>query len=177
MDATELLIQDHREVKQLFGRFARSERQDTRRQLAEQIIRDLSIHAAIEEAELYPVIRDHLEGGKALYKEAIDEHQQVKEILAALDGSLDKAHTKAFGNRVLKLKADVEHHVEEEEQEIFPKLRQTLSETRLQELGRKLKAAKSSAPTRPHPNQPPATELTGKALGVVDRARDRVTGR
>jgi hemerythrin superfamily protein len=177
MDATQLLIADHREVKALFGRFSRSSRQETRQELAERIIRELSIHAAIEEAKLYPVIRDELPGGEALYKEAIEEHQQVKEVLAALDQSLSKAHTKAFADRVTRLKNDVEHHVEEEEGEVFPQLRQVLSKTRLEALGRELAQAKASAPTRPHPNQPPATNLTGKALGAVDRVRDKVTGR
>jgi hemerythrin superfamily protein len=177
MEATDLLTADHRAVKALFGRFSHSTRQETRRGIAEQIIRDLSIHAGIEEAKLYPIIRDELEGGKDVYKEAVEEHQKVKEVLAELDKTLDRAHTKAFGDKVMKLKAEVEHHVEEEETEIFPKLRQTLSKTRLETLGRELKEAKTSAPTRPHPNQPPATELTGKLLGVVDKTRDRVSGR
>ena len=177
MNATELLMADHRKVRALFGRFARSERQETRRRLAEEIIRELSIHAAIEEEKLYPVIRDHVPGGRKLYDEAIEEHQQVKEVLAELDGSLEKAHTKAFAARVQRLKGDVEHHVEEEEGEVFPQLRRSISGTRLQELGRELQEAKATAPTRPHPNQPPAGELTGKAIGAVDRVRDRVAGR
>jgi hemerythrin-like domain-containing protein len=177
MDATELLIADHREVKNLFSRFGRSEREETRRNLAEQIIRELSIHSAIEEAKLYPVIRDEVEGGKDLYEESIDEHQKVKEVLAEIDKSLEKVHTKAFADRIHKLQMEVEHHVQEEETEVFPKLRQALSQARLKEIGKELEEAKSSAPTRPHPNQPPATELTGKAVGAVDKARDKVAGR
>jgi hemerythrin-like domain-containing protein len=177
MDATELLMADHRDVKALFGRFARSSRAETRRGLAEQIIRELSVHAAIEEAKLYPVIRDELVGGEAMYEESIEEHQGVKELLAQLDDTLDKAHTKAFGNKVTKLRGEVEHHVAEEETEIFPKLRATLSKTRLEELGVELRRAKASAPTRPHPHQPPATELTGKVVGALDRVRDQVSNR
>jgi hemerythrin superfamily protein len=177
MDATELLIADHREVKQLFTRFARSSRPDTRRELAQQIIRELSVHAAIEEARLYPIVREDVSGGEQLYREAIEEHQQVKKILAQLDDTIEKAHTKAFGAKVRKLSDDVEHHVGEEEGELFPKLRQTLTKTRLQELGAELKEAKRSAPTRPHPHQPPATDVTGRAVGAVDKLRDRVGGR
>jgi hemerythrin-like domain-containing protein len=177
MDATELLIADHREVKNLFSRFGRSEREETRRKLAEQIIRELSIHSAIEEAKLYPVIRDEILGGKELYEESIDEHQQVKEILADIDKSLDKVQTKAFAARIHKLQTEVEHHVLEEETEVFPQLRRSLSKSRLEEIGKELEEAKRSAPTRPHPNQPPATELTGKAVGAVDKARDKVAGR
>lgn len=177
MDATEVLMADHREVKGLFGRFARSSRADTRRDLAKQIIRELSVHAAIEEAKLYPVIRDEVEGGQIMYTESIEEHQGVKEILAELDKTLEKAHTKAFGDKVARLKREVEHHVAEEETEIFPNLRQTLSKERLDQLGRELQRAKASAPTRPHPDQPPATELTGRALGALDKVRDRVSNR
>jgi hemerythrin superfamily protein len=177
MDATELLIADHREVRSLFGRFARSSREETRRTLAERIIRALSIHASIEEAKLYPALRDEVANGKDLFTESISEHQQVKVMLAELDDTLDKAHTKPFAAKVGKLKVEVEHHVAEEETEIFPKLRGALSKKRLHELGRELQAAKASAPTRPHPHQPPATDLTGKVIGALDRARDRVTGR
>jgi hemerythrin superfamily protein len=177
MDATEMLMSDHRAVRGLFGRFNRSSREETRRDLAAEIIRELSLHAAVEEAKLYPVMRKEMPGGERFYEESIAEHQKMKEILGDLDGRLDKAHTKAFADRMERLRRDVEHHVEEEEGEVFPRLRESLGRARLREIGEELEKAKESAPTRPHPNQPPATELTGKAVGAMDRMRDRLTGR
>lgn len=177
MEATQLLMNDHREVEALFAEFLKSDSQEIKRGFAEAIIRDLSRHSAIEEAKLYPVIRDELPNGKELYREAIEEHQGVKEVLADLDGMLDEVNTTAFRDKIEKLQREVEHHVEEEETEVFPELRTTLTKTRLDEIGAELEEAKASAPTRPHPNQPPATDLTGKALGAVDKLRDTVSGR
>jgi hemerythrin-like domain-containing protein len=176
MNAVDLLIRDHRAVEELFATFESSEPEAREGTLA-RIIQELSIHAAIEEAHLYPVIEREVEGGEKLVAESEKEHQKVKEILGRLDGRVEKAHTKEVAEMVARLQRAVEHHVEEEENEVLPRLRETVSKTRLEELGRELNRAKESAPTRPHPNQPPATELTGKANAAVDKLRDRVSGR
>lgn len=76
-----------------------------------------------------------------------------------------------------KLKGEVRHHVEEEENELFPQLRSTLGEHRLMEVGQQLAEAKRRAPTRPHPHAPdtpPASVAAGPVAAVVDKARDAV---
>ena len=176
MNAIELLTRDHRAVEELLDAFETAEPDERREPLAE-IIRELSIHAAIEEAHLYPLVAEEVEGGPALVEEANEEHQRVKEVLARLDGKLDKAHTKEVEEIVNRLKRDLEHHVKEEETEVFPKLEKAVTKTRLDEVGRQLRAAKDSAPTRPHPNQPPATAMTAWANSLVDKARDQISGR
>lgn len=176
MNAVELVKRDHRTVETLFAGFQSSDPQQ-RQEVLPQIIRELSVHAAIEEAYLYPLVADEVEGGGELVDEAEKEHQQVKEILGRLDGKVDKAHTKEVAEMVTRLQRDVQHHVEEEESELLPKLESAVSKTRLNDVGAEMKKAKDSAPTRPHPNQPPATELTGKANAALDKARDKVSGR
>lgn len=177
MDATELLMEDHARVRQLMGRFQRAKRVETQRRLAEELITELSVHSAIEEEKLYPVMRETLDNGDDDYHEAIDEHQRVKEILAQMEDALDEAGSKRFAGMMLALKRDVEHHVREEETEIFPQLREKLGVRRLQAIGKELEEAKKSAPTHPHPQQPPAGEVTGTLTGLVDRVRDRVSPR
>jgi iron-sulfur cluster repair protein YtfE (RIC family) len=176
MNAVELLKRDHRAVEELFAAFESGDA-DRREGTLIEIIKELSIHAAIEEAHLYPLIEREVEGGTALVRESEKEHQRVKEVLGRLDGKVDKAHTKEVAELVARLQGDVEHHVQEEEDEVFPKLEQAISKTRLEECGRELAKAKETAPTRPHPNQPPATELTGKANAALDKARDKISGR
>jgi hypothetical protein len=69
---------------------------------------------------------------------------------------------------------NVRHHVKEEEQDLFPKVRARLSRSRLLEIGDELRAAKSRVPTRPHPyapDEPPGNVLVGGAVAVIDRAR------
>lgn len=177
MNAVDLITKDHRTVEKLFADFESTEEGDRREGILAQIIRELSIHAAIEEAHLYPLVSESVEDGQALVVESEKEHQKVKELLAHLDGEVDKAHTKGVAEMVARLQRDVEHHVEEEEGEVLPKLEEAVSKTQLDEVGREMARAKDSMPTRPHPNQPPATELTGKANAALDKARDKVSGR
>jgi iron-sulfur cluster repair protein YtfE (RIC family) len=176
VNAIELIHNDHRRVEGLFAEFE-ADGGDRRQQLLGEIIRELSIHSAIEEAYIYPRIRSQAENGEAYVEESEREHQAVKESLARLDGKLDKAHTKEVADQVQTLKTNVMHHVEEEENEVLPAFEQAATKTELEEIGRELKAAKDNAPTRPHPNQPTATVLTGWANGLLDRARDAVAGR
>ena len=176
MNAVDLLTRDHRAVEKLFATF-RAADPDQRSDTLTEIIRELSIHAAIEEAHLYPLIQAEVNNGPVLVEESEKEHQRVKEILGRLDGRVDKAHTKEVAEMVARLEGEVEHHVNEEEGEVFPTLQQSVTNTRLDEGGTELNKAKQHAPTRPHPNQPPATELTGRMNAAVDRARDKVSGR
>ncbi len=179
MDAIELLTRDHRAVEKLFSEFAKGD-DAARRRSAEAIIRELSIHAAIEEETFYPAVRREMPACDALVEHGIDEHQEVKEILSALDGMVDKAHTKAFADRMQRLERSVTEHVDEEEGKLFPSVREGFTKTALDDLGTAMNKAKKAAPTRPHPGAPssgPAQAVIGKAAGAVDRVRDAVSGR
>lgn len=178
MDAIDLLTRDHRAVEGLFTEY-RSGDDDARRRAAEGVIRELSIHAAVEEELFYPAVRKQIPECDGLVGHSIDEHQEVKELLAKLDEMIDKAHTKAFADKMDRLERSVTEHVEEEEGKLFPSVREGFTKTALNELGTKMNAAKKAAPTRPHPNMPatPPGNVVGKAAAVVDRARDAASGR
>jgi hemerythrin-like domain-containing protein len=153
-DAIELLTADHRAVEELFSRFeATGARAHKRReQLVEKMIAALSMHAAIEERVFYPAARREVPASNDGVLEALEEHHVVKWTLSELDG-LDPAHER-YAAKVMVLIESVRHHVEEEEGELFPQVRKSLGKQRLEELGRQLADAKSSAPTRPHPQAP-----------------------
>ena len=151
-----------------------------KRAIAERIIRDLSIHAAIEEELLYPAARKRLPNGADLVNEAKTEHRQLKRLLDRLDKA-DADDPRADG-LMASVKQAVQQHVKEEEGPggILQGLRKAMSRDELADLGKQLRAAKKMAPTRPHPNapdSPPANVLVGGAAAVVDRARDAVGGR
>ncbi len=171
-DAIELLTADHVEVEQMFTQVETLPEGDARNDAVAAIIRELSIHAAIEEQVLYPAMRKALPDGETLVQEAIDEHQQVKETLAAIE----RADTPAERDPLLvQVIGNVRHHVEEEEDELFPKLRASVGSDELQDMGAKLAAAKKMAPTHPHPNAPntpPGNVVAGAAAAVLDKARD-----
>ncbi|HEY2704740.1 MAG TPA: hemerythrin domain-containing protein [Candidatus Dormibacteraeota bacterium] len=179
MDAIELLTRDHRAVEELFSQFDGGD-DETRRTAAEGVIRELSIHAAIEEEFFYPMVKKEVPEAADMVDHGIEEHQEAKQVLAKLDEMIDKAHTKAYAEKMQRLEKLIGDHVEEEENELFPKVREALTKTRLNEVGTLMNKAKKAAPTRPHPNTPanPLVQATaGKAAAVVDRMRDAVSGR
>jgi hemerythrin superfamily protein len=178
MDAIEVLTQDHRKVESLFADFDRSTGPERKKDLMNEIVRELSIHAAIEEEVLYPAVREAVPEGNRLVKESLQEHGDAKSFLAELDGM--DATDQGYDEKAHTLFKDVRHHVEEEEGEILPKLKEQVEPEILEDMGRELEAAKGRAPTRPHPmapDQPPGIKVAGPVAAIVDRIRDRVQGR
>lgn len=174
MDAIQLILDDHRNVEDLFDEFLDAEPND-REDIVREIIKTLSIHAAMEETVFYPVVRENVEASDPLVKHSLDEHKEIKQALAKVDNIADKAHTKQCEAKVLRLQKVVDHHVEEEETKILPAVRDALPKTTLDKLGTKMRKAKKTAPTHPHPLAPDegiAAELTGKVVAPLDRARD-----
>jgi iron-sulfur cluster repair protein YtfE (RIC family) len=173
-DAIELLTTDHREVEQFFRQYEAATSDDgVAHYAAEQIISELSVHAAVEEMILYPMIRKADPDQSVLVDHSLEEHQEVKELLATVDGrpANDPEVRKIFG----KLKSAVEEHVAEEEGKLFPALRRHVKEDELMAVGEKMAKAKAMAPTHPHPNAPntpPGNLVAGPLAAVADKIRD-----
>src|SRR3954469_10702960 len=178
VDATRLLEQDHQNVEQLFVQFEQATGEtEAKGEIVEQIIRELSIHAAIEEEVFYPAVREAV-GDEGMVDHAIDEHQEVKALLNDLDKM--SPSDPGYHQKVQAVIADVREHVQEEEGEMFPKFRDAISTARLEEIGTKLEQAKAKAPTRPHPtapNTPPGNKVAGAPAAVIDRVKDKLQGR
>ncbi len=175
MDAIALLKQDHRTVDGLFEKFeATTDRAvKTRQTLADRIVKELSIHAAIEEQILYPGMRRALKNGDKLVAHAIEEHQDAKELLKHIERT--PASEPKLADLVADLASAIREHVKEEESDLFKRLRTEVDRKTLETWADELKAAKRISPTRPHPlapNRPPANVVAGSAAGVVDRLRD-----
>jgi hemerythrin superfamily protein len=177
MDAITVLKADHRAVRSLFRRFERAGATATKthEQLADQIVTELSRHAAIEEELFYPKLRELFPDDESLefVFEALEEHHAAKSTLTEIERT--SAEDERFRAKVAVLIESVEHHIEEEEGTVFPELRRAMTRTQLADLGAALVAAKRKAPTHPHPHapdEPPGSALAGAAAAVVDRARD-----
>ncbi len=125
-DATALLQRDHREVQRMFKQFQKlsdEEAADSERQaLAERICRMLSVHTAIEEELFYPAARD-AEVKAALLDEAEVEHASAKQLIAQIRGMLPDADL--YDAKVIVLGEYVNHHIGEEEDEMFPQCRKS----------------------------------------------------
>lgn len=179
MDAITLLKDDHKSVEKLFKRFEKAGDGALveKREVVDRIIEELSVHAAIEEQFFYPVVRATVPNTDDLALESLEEHHIVKWVLDELD-SMDPADER-FTAKVTVLIENVRHHVEEEEDELFPKVREELGRAALNELGDALHDAKATAPTHPHPTSPdtpPGNLIVGAAAGVADRITDTVSG-
>jgi len=120
-NALDLLKKDHRTVSALFKQFEGAEAEDEKVALAQQICVELTIHAEVEERLFYPAARAALDDkAENLVDEAAVEHRSLKALIAEMDGS--SAGDRLFDANVKVLKEYVEHHVKEEEREMFPKL-------------------------------------------------------
>jgi hemerythrin superfamily protein len=174
MDAIALLKKDHRAVEQLFKAFERSRTAGERKRIVRKVITELSVHAAVEEQLLYPLLREEELVDDDDVLEALEEHHITKVALLELDSM--SAREERFAPKVRVLAEVVRHHVEEEEKEVFPKLR-GIGAARLKELGAQLEKAKKIAPTHPHPaspDEPPGNVLVGALMSLYDRSKDAV---
>jgi hypothetical protein len=136
MDALSMLKKQHREVEALFKKAEKAKQPNQRRDLVDQIATKLELHAKLEEEIVYPAIRE-VKNKKAeeMVFEAYEEHAVVKLVLAQLpdvDPEDERFHAK-----ITVLKELVEHHVEEEEKEMF-KLAQKLGKEELRSLGEQM---------------------------------------
>ncbi|MCW2893969.1 MAG: hypothetical protein JWO75_3458 [Actinomycetia bacterium] len=152
MDAITLLKEDHKTVESLFKKFeqAGARAVKTKRQLADQMIRELTTHAYIEETLFYPAARKAAPGTADHVLESIEEHHVVVWMLSEL-ARMDPADER-FTAKVTVLIENVRHHVKEEEQDWFPQVRKAMGSKVLQQLGEELAAAKSRAPADPLKN-------------------------
>lgn len=173
------LTTDHREVDELFEKIeSRPVGDQQRRKLADKLTIELVRHAVAEEMHLYPAVREHVESGDKIADKELSDHATVEQHLKDLEGLA--ADDPQFNHLVAKLKLEVSEHVRDEEQRLFPLLAAACTPEVLDELGDKVRTAKKTAPTRPHPSAPdapPGNKLLGPGAGLVDRARDLLTGR
>jgi predicted DNA-binding protein len=141
MDVFELLKQDHEKVSGIFEKLDKTTERGvkTREELFAQLKTELDIHSQIEEQIFYPAIKEAKETHD-ITLEAIEEHAVVKRLLKELD-ALSKDDEK-WGAKLTVLKENVEHHVEEEEDEMFKDARKVLSEEQIETLGARMQAAK-----------------------------------
>jgi hemerythrin superfamily protein len=140
MDGLDLLKQDHEKVKELFEQAEAAEDDKEKRKVFKEIKKELETHTRIEESVFYPKMQEH-EELKDMVLESIEEHKQVKKLLREME-RLSKSSDK-FEPKLKVLQENVEHHAEEEEEgKMFPKIRELLDSSQLEELGRELEAAK-----------------------------------
>jgi hemerythrin-like domain-containing protein len=135
-DAIALLKADHSKVKAMFKQFEKmhdAQSDEEAQQLAQQICDELKIHTALEEEIFYPEIRQAIDDND-LMNEAEVEHASAKELIGQIESS-DGAE-ESFAAKVMVLGEYINHHIKEEQEEMFPKARK--SDVDLKEMGERI---------------------------------------
>ena len=131
IDAISLLTEQHREVESLFEQIEQATDSDDKQTIFLELSDNLAAHSAIEERVFYPAA--YAGDTKDVLLEAVEEHLSVKRLLAdLLDMSPEHEN---FDAKIKVLKEQIEHHVEEEEKQLFPKVREQLGSEKLELLG------------------------------------------
>ena len=134
MEATKLLKEQHEEVKDLFKKFEAAEEDSEKQELFEQIADDFAAHGEIEEKIFYPAV--YVGDLKDKLQEAVEEHLAAKRVVADLLKM--EPSDEQFDAKMRVLKELIEHHVEEEEGELFPLVKKSFGREELDTLGEQM---------------------------------------
>ncbi len=161
-DAIVILRDDHKQIRKVFKDFQSTEDTATARKgkLVDTMIEVLTQHTYIENEVMYPRVRGLLPDLEDDVLESYEEHHVADVLVMELAGM--KPTDERFTAKTMVLIESVTHHMDEEEQEWFPQVREGLGRKALQEIGQELIEAKKKAPTRP--SQPSALKKTVDAV-------------
>jgi hemerythrin-like domain-containing protein len=177
-DVVDILTTDHHEVIDLLQQIKISTDAEERRDLTDTVISELVRHSVAEEMYVYPAMKKYLPDGDQAVDHDVEEHKELEKTMKKLE-SVD-AQSSDFTQLLADLENILRDHVRDEENEQFPQLRAQVPGEELIEIGEKVENAKKLAPTRPHPMAPNNEvfhKLVGPGVGLVDRLRDKLTGR
>lgn len=178
VDVIDILTADHQDMLELLGRIEGTSDTGQRRDLADTVIAEVMRHAVAEEMYVYPAIKEHVPNGAEEVEHDKQEHDEIVQVMKRME-DVDASDPK-FMALVRELEAQLRHHAGDEEADQFPMLRAHIPTEKLVDLGEKVEKAKKLAPTRPHPHAPHSElfhKTLGPGVGMVDRLRDKLTGR
>ncbi|MFD5486528.1 hemerythrin domain-containing protein [Streptomyces virginiae] len=165
VDVITELTADHREMDETFDIIERAVPAGERQTAAERLTIELVRHTVTEEEHLYPTLREVFPDGDLIADREIAEHARMEKLLKDLEG-LD-ADGPDFDPLVAALRAEVTAHVWDEEENLFPRLREACAQESLERMGENIRRARTRSPA--HPTTP--------RTGLVDHARALVTTR
>jgi len=159
VDALKLLSEQHQAVEELFKEYESSDDEETKQSAFEQIADDLAAHAEIEEKLFYPTV--YIGDLKAHLRRAVEEHLSMKRLLADL---MDlSSGDEAFEAKMRVLQEQVDHHVEEAEKDLFPKVRKNFVAAELESLGSQMESMFEELKQRePRQNVPAETDQAAR---------------
>jgi|1185.fasta_scaffold42948_2 hemerythrin superfamily protein len=161
MSAIDLLESQHREVEKLFQKIEKASKGEEKMRLFEEIADKLAVHAAIEEHHFYPAVKE--KRTEDILLESVEEHLVIKRTIADLL-KLDVGDVQ-FDPKIKVLKEEVQHHVGEEENDLFPKVKKIMSADELAALEQEMTAEQDELEEEGNPRESIPDE-TGEAAPV-----------
>jgi hemerythrin superfamily protein len=146
MEAIKLLTNDHEQVRGLFEQFRSAQESDDvdrMKAVVTQVFEELEVHTTIEEEVFYPAVRGQTDAIDETVEESLQEHHVVDVLMNEMRDLT--AGSDEWTAKMTVLMENVEHHAEEEEQELFPDADEQLGDSRMQELGLELQERKATA--------------------------------
>lgn len=161
-DAIVMLKDDHKQIRRLFREFqdAGEKATTTKGRIVDKILEALTVHTYIENEGMYPAVRELLPAVEDDVLESYEEHH-VADVLC-MELAAMKPDDERFDAKTTVLIENVEHHIEEEESEWFPQVREALGRKQLQEIGMRMLELRDKAPRRPE--QPGALKKAADAV-------------
>ncbi|MGZ8625446.1 MAG: hemerythrin domain-containing protein [Actinomycetota bacterium] len=143
MDALKLLKDDHDKVKKMLSQLDETTERaiKTRTETLAKLKEELTIHEAVEEEIFYPALKEHAEA-REIVLEAYEEHDVVDTIMAEIEAT--PVEDERWGAKLTVMKENLEHHIEEEEGEMFKQARQLLDKEALESLGDRMQRRKEA---------------------------------
>ena len=185
-NATQMIRQDHKKVEGLFKKFEQTQGSQAKRRLAENAMAELEVHAALEEEIFYPAVKKEVDDGSSMVQEAIEEHQTVKQLINELK-RMEEADEE-FESQFSQLMQNVQHHVEEEENEMLPKVEESQLDLnslgqqmaqrkqQMQNSGRATKKASNAAASRKSAASKSSARKTARKKSAGSKTAARKTG-
>ena len=171
LDAIDLLLSQHQQIKQLFVDM-RSSSGAARKEEFDHLRALLAVHETAEEEVLRPVTREAIPDGDQVADAVIGEENEAKKVLA----DLEKMDTDSpqFLTALEEFEASVLAHAAHEESAEFPAVRANRTQEQLQEMGKQIRVAERLAPTHPHPSATTTTRnyVMGPFAAMLDKVRD-----
>jgi len=143
LNALDLIKDDHKRLKEMFKRAMEANDAAARAELLDEIRAELVAHERMEEDIFYPALRAATEKANDIVLEGYEEHHVIDVILDEMFTVPEEAEQ--WGAKLKVLHENLEHHIEEEEGEMFKRARKSMSDEALEELGRKMRQAREAA--------------------------------
>jgi hemerythrin superfamily protein len=159
MNAVKMLKQQHQEVAKMFKEFENAQAAGARRTIFERIADALAVHAAIEERHFYPAVKE--QQTEEILLESVEEHLEIKRIIADLLAM--EADDESFAAKVKVLQENVDHHVEEEQDDLFPKVEKLFDKETLEAIGEDMEDTQAELISAGNPRDAVAGETDAAA--------------